>query len=333
MAAGVLVAVCGHAAKARRTVACSLHRANLDTPSVIDTAYHPLADGCPPDWASAWGQDRYGAWVEFALDDVTQRLRWIPPGRFRMGSPESEQGRRDNEGPQHDVLISQGFWLFDTPCTQALWEAVMGEDPSRFQSPDRPVERVSWDQVQEFIQRIGGRIPDLGLVLPTEAQWEYACRAGNNTAYSFGDNPDAIDAYAWHKGNSERKYHKIGTRAPNGWGLYDMHGNVAEWTMDQYKEDYFELLEGSPADNPWFKPETLYPRSVRGGSWKDDPEELRCAEREGSESRWKQRDPQLPKSLWWLTDADHVGFRLVRPENPPSDEEIEKYWLEAMDDL
>ena len=111
--------------------------------AIIDTAWHPLANGCPPDWASGWGQDRYGVFVEFTLLEVTQRLRWIPPGQFQMGSPESEPGRYDGEGPRHQVTLTQGFWLFDTPCPQALWEAVMGENPSQFKSPTRPVEQVS----------------------------------------------------------------------------------------------------------------------------------------------------------------------------------------------
>ena len=120
----------------------------------IDThvaAWHPLIDGHPPPWASAWGQDAHGIFVAFTVGGVTQHLRWIPPGRFMMGSPDTEAGRFDNEGPQHEVRISQGFWLFDTPCTQALWEAVMGENPSYFRSPDRPVEQVSWDDVQQFL--------------------------------------------------------------------------------------------------------------------------------------------------------------------------------------
>src|SRR5687768_14549979 len=114
---------------------------------------------------------------EFCCPATALGLRWITPGRFRMGSPVSEAGRYDDEGPQHEVRISRGFWLFDTACTQALWEAVMGDNPGRFKSPERPVERVSWEEVQEFLQRIEERIPGLGLGLPTEAQWEYACRA------------------------------------------------------------------------------------------------------------------------------------------------------------
>ncbi len=168
--------------------------------------------------------------------------------------------------------------------------------------------------------------------LPTEAEWEYACRAGTDSAYFFGNNPDEIDRYVWHSGNSDRSYNLAGTKEPNDFGLYDMSGNIAEWTMDQYHEDYFEMLEGEPAENPWFKPDQLYPRSVRGGSWQDGPEDQRCAKRRGSEERWKMLDPQMPKSLWWHTSAPFVGFRVVRPEETPTREEMEQYWIEAMED-
>ena len=139
-----------------------------------------------PDWASALGRDRFGLFAAFTLDDVTQRLRWIPPGRFRMGSPATEPGRYDDEGPQREVTIGKGFWLFDTAVTQALWQAVMSENPSRFQSSERPVESVSWDQAQGFLGQINQLVPGLDLALPSEAQWEYACRAGTDAATYAG---------------------------------------------------------------------------------------------------------------------------------------------------
>lgn len=112
---------------------------------------HPLSTGCPPPWASAWGQDQYGPWAVLCVGEVEQRLRWIPPGRFWMGSPDEDREAFANEQPQHEVQLTQGFWLFDTPCTQALWQAVMGENPSRFKEKEwqeRPVERVSWEDCQ-----------------------------------------------------------------------------------------------------------------------------------------------------------------------------------------
>ena len=130
-----------------------------------------------------WGIDQYGRWVSFSVPApgdtrVAQRMRWIPPGRFTMGSPDGETDRIGFEGPQHEVTIADGFWLFDTPCTQALWQAVMGDNPSNFQSPTRPVEQVSFDDVQAFMDKLNALVPGIDLSLPSEARWEYACRAG-----------------------------------------------------------------------------------------------------------------------------------------------------------
>ena len=133
--------------------------------------------------------------------------------------------------------------------------------------------------------------------------------------------------------NSNRKYHPVESKEANALGIYNMLGNVTEWTMDQYKEDYITALEESPAQNPWFKPEELYPRTVRGGSWTEPAEEASCLQRRGSQPNWKMNDPQLPKSLWWHTNAPFVGFRVVKPKDQPENlEEMEKYWIEAMQD-
>ncbi len=268
-----------------------------------ETAWHPLADGCPPDWARGWGQDRYGVWIDLILDDsVRQRLRWIPAGGFRMGSPDREQGRYKSEGPQHEVIISRGYWLFDTPCTQALWEAVMGENHSRFKSPDRPVENVDWNQVQRFIERMNSRVPGLDLVLPSEAQWEYACRAGTQTATYAGDllirgelNGPVLNPIAWYGGNSGVEFelnegenssnwpnkqfphkkagtHPVGLKDPNFWGLYDMLGNVFEWCQDGLR-DYGEALATDPVGSLAVGAE----RVVRGGSWVNDARYERAA--------------------------------------------------------
>ena len=253
---------------------------------------HPLADGCPPAWASAWGQDKYGVWVEFAIDDVSQRMRWIGPGQFQMGSPKGEAGRDDNEGPQHEVRLTKGFWLFDTPCTQALWEKGVGENPSYFKSPDRPVEQVSWKDCQEFVNKLNKMIPGFDLSLPTEAQWEYACRAGTATATYAGDleikgesNAPILDAIAWYGGNSgkdfdlengvdssdwrEKQYdhQHTGTRLvrekePNPWGLYDMLGNVWEWCQDGQRE-----YKDKPENDPEGSMDEPALRVLRGGSW------------------------------------------------------------------
>lgn len=185
-----------------------------------------------PDWADEWGRDHYGLSAVLVIKGVRQRMRYIPPGRFRMGSP---KGVGDgDERPQHEVLLTEGYWLADTPCTQALWTAVMGWNPSEFQHRQRagsyPVENVSWDDVDAFLQRLALLLPDGCLpVLPTEAQWEYAARAGTATAYWWGNEPDDQRAN-WkqqHKGTTP-----VDRFLPNPWGLHDVHGNVWEWCLD-----------------------------------------------------------------------------------------------------
>ena len=167
--------------------------------------------------------------------------------------------------------------------------------------------------------------------LPTEAEWEYACRAGTDTAYSFGDDPSELSEYAWYKENSQDKYQKVGTKKANPWGLFDMHGNVAEWTLDQYIPTEYSKRVGGET-NPLAIGEKVYPKSVRGGSWMDNPNRLRSAARRPSSTKWKKRDPQIPKSKWWHTDAPFVGFRIVRPLETPSEEEQKKYWKYELTD-
>jgi len=158
--------------------------------------------------------------------------------------------------------------------------------------------------------------------LATEAEWEYACRAGTTTAYFFGNDPAQLGDYAWYFANADEKYRKVGTKKPNPWGLHDMIGNVAEWVMDGYVDDY-----GKVGDQPYVVIETEYPHVARGGSWDDDPELLRSAARRASDASWKMRDPQLPKSKWYLTDAQFLGFRVVRPlQVPATPEEMGRWW-------
>ena len=173
---------------------------------------------------------------------VKHRLRWIPPGRFLMGSPETEVGRWDDEGPVHEVELSAGYWLGETPVTQALWEAVMGGNPSRFQGATRPVERVSFADCQVFLGRLNQLVPGLGARLPTEAEWERACRAGTQTATWLGDlrpgemqaRAAVLERIAWYHETSGGETHPVGQREPNPLGLYDMLGNVWEWCEDWY---------------------------------------------------------------------------------------------------
>ena len=265
---------------------------------------HPLQSGRAPDWATAWGEDRFGPWVEFEYQEVVQRLRWIPSGSFMMGSPESEAGRAGeddtwNEGPAHSVTLTQPFWVFDTACTQAHWEAAMGSNPSRFVHPERPVERVSWDDVQTYLAKINAELPGLDLSLPTEAQWEFACRAQTRTATWLGDldilgdaNAPLLDSISWYGGNcgvdfdldngeaitwlQEKQYDFThgGTRIvkqkdANPWGLYDMLGNVWEWCQDGWREYTAEPQTDPVGDGA--------DRVLRGGGWNCSAHYVRAA--------------------------------------------------------
>ena len=142
----------------------------------------------PEPWASDWGEDEYGLWMGFTYKGVKQLFRWIEPGSFDMGSPVEELERNDNED-QHTVTLTHGYWLAESTVTQALWQAVMNETPSDFKGDNRPVENISWDDAQRFIDTMNTMKGELKLCLPSEAQWEYACRAGTNTAFSFGEQP------------------------------------------------------------------------------------------------------------------------------------------------
>jgi formylglycine-generating enzyme required for sulfatase activity len=162
--------------------------------------------------------------------------------------------------------------------------------------------------------------------LPTEAEWEYACRAGTQTAYYFGNDPALLDEHAWYIGNTEEKYAKVGLKKPNPFGLHDMHGNAAEWVLDQHTPEGYPAGENEDLKDPLVIPQTLYPRVVRGGGWNQEADALRSAAREGSTEDWISQDPQIPVSIWYLTDALHVGIRLVRPLTEPSEEEKTSKW-------
>jgi formylglycine-generating enzyme required for sulfatase activity len=166
--------------------------------------------------------------------------------------------------------------------------------------------------------------------LPTEAEWEYACRAGTTTAYSFGGDPETLKQYGWYWDNSDGRYHEIGKKKANPWTLYDMHGNVWEWTLDEYLPSYGAARAADVMPDPWIKARRVYPHVVRGGSWADDPEMARCGARRASDPSWKRQDPQLPKSIWYFTDAQWLGLRLVRPLEVPSAEKMFEYWNGAL---
>lgn len=238
----------------------------------------------PSPWATAWGEDAYGYWQAFEVKGVRQVMRWIPAGEFIQGSPENEPDRQEDEVQRH-VTLTQGFWLADTACTQALWQAVMGDNPSYFKGDDLPVEMVSWEDCQGFFKELNRLIPELGLTFPTEAQWEYACRAGTITPFNWDSaelnsdlaNFDGSMPYANNAKSENRKRTVPVTRfTPNDWGLYQMHGNVNEWCADWYGE-----WRAEPARDPT-GPSEGNGRSLRGGSWIGGGRWLRSADRVGS---------------------------------------------------
>ena len=245
--------------------------------------HHPkLPISFPESWAECFGQDEHGLWCGIYVGDIEVRFRWIPPGEFQMGSPEDEPERYADEGPQHRVGFEQGFWLAQTACTQALWQAVMDENPSRFKGdPQNPVEHVRWEQAQVFIKALNQQAPLPALRLPSEAQWEYACRAGTTTPFWFGTelttgdaNYDGNHPYADGKqGQYREKTLPVKHFRPNPWGLYQMHGNVWEWCEDRWHDSY----QGASDDGqPWTAGNSAF-RVLRGGSWLDDGRYVRSA--------------------------------------------------------
>ena len=237
----------------------------------------------PPPWASAFGDDPRGLWADATIFDVVQRFRWIEPGEFWMGSPADEAERTEDEGPRHRVRLTQGFWLADTACSQALWQAVTGENPSDFRDdPQNPVNWVSWYDVQSFLERVSGSLAAARAELPSEAEWEYACRAGTESVFSWGNaieprqaNYDGDYAYAGGAtGESRGRAVPVKFFEPNGWGLYQMHGNVWEWCAD-YRGEYRDEACVDPRG-----PDGAV-RAVRGGSWIFLPGGLRSASRDG----------------------------------------------------
>ncbi len=199
----------------------------------------------------------------------------IKAGCFSMGRDANFEDGNNDELPRHRVCIKKNFYLGKTEVTQAQWVAVMGSNPSEFKGRNNPVEKVSWHDVQDFIRRLNRKEGGSRYRLPTEAEWEYAARAGNTSAYHFGDDKGALSQYAWYRDNSGKRTHPVAQKHPNQWGLYDMHGNVWEWVQDWYGENYYS---SSPRTDPK-GPESGRSRVNRGGSWIDDARYLRSASR------------------------------------------------------
>ncbi len=295
--------------------------------------------------------------------NITFEMVPIPGGKFKMGSPDSEENREESEGPVHEVEV-EPFWMGKHEITWDEYDVwtygldiqrrkIMGDKTTdndklsdAITKPTKPYVDMTFGMGHDgypaiCMTQLAAKMYCKWLTkktghyyrLPTEAEWEYACRAGTSTPYSFGKNADDIDDYAWHYDNSDETYHKVGKKKPNPWGLYDMHGNVSEWVLDQFDPNYYKTFKkGVVAKSPLNVPVKLFPRIVKGGSWDDDPPILRSAARIYSEEDWKMQEPKLPQSIWYHTDAQHVGFRIIRPLNVPSEEVRKKLKLEPLDD-
>ena len=305
--------------------------------------------------------------------DITIRFIPVPGGTYQMGSPEDEADRNDDEGPQITVKVDP-MWVAETEITWEQYKQYMSlysifkefeATGTRALTPDSMVDAITaptelYDpsftyeygeepeqaavtmtqySAMQFCKWLS-RITDRQYRLPTEAEWEYAARGGTTTAYSFGDDAESIDDYAWYFDNAEEGQLPVGLKKPNPYGLKDMHGNVAEWTVNQYTDDgYADYADRDQPINAtemvrW--PETQDNCVVRGGSWEMDPEQLRSASRMASiDEEWKEEDPNYPKSPWWFTSdpARGVGFRLFRSAKPLADKTIEKFWEPGAEDL
>lgn len=289
------------------------------------------------------------------IPDTEEKIAMVPVmgGSFVMGAQDGEPGHTADETPRHDVVVDD-FWIGQFEITWGQYEAFAfrNDGGERLANDELAIDGVS-SATSPYVDMSNGMgksgYPAIGMThyaavmyckwlsaktghfyrLPTEAEWEYACKAGATTAFSYGDDPAKLDSYGVYAANSNYAYARIGSKEPNAHDIYDMSGNVSEWTMDQYSPDYYSQSE---KDNPWNMPTKLYPRVVRGGNFKDEPEDCRCSARSFSKSSWKRLDPQIPKSRWWHTNAFFVGFRVVRPKINPSSEEIATYWLEPIED-
>jgi formylglycine-generating enzyme required for sulfatase activity len=268
----------------------------------------------------------------------------VPAGEFLMGSAAPDA--RADERPQHKVRVN-AFWM---QAHEVTWDAYLlfmfADQAKETQHADTLVDALS-RPTAPFVEMSFGRgtsgFPAISMTqhaankfaewlsaktgeyyrLPTEAEWEYACKAGSES----GIGPGTLADYAWFASNSplpqfpRGTYHQVATKKPNAWGLYDMIGNVMEWTLDQYAP-----YSAAPADNPWVKATAPYPHAVRGGSWNDEEKRVGCTVRVPSDPSWKKQDPQLPKSIWYMTDAPWLGFRLVRPAALPSEDDMYRAW-------
>ncbi|MBA3683702.1 MAG: protein kinase [Planctomycetes bacterium] len=269
-----------------------------------------------PAWASDQGRDQYGLWTELTVKGVKQRFRYVPAGTFDIGSPQNEPGRDKDEGRVR-MTRSRSYWIADTEVTQRYWEAIGGRNDSRFRGPERPVERVSWQESADAIARLNRSVPGLGARLPSEVEWEYACRVGVEGAYIGSDgrvDPSKVDTVAWYARNAAGGTKDVARRFPNPLGLFDMHGNVWEWCEDRYGQ-----YSPTPAID-WIGREQET-RVARGGSWGDDAYACRAANRVAlrPELRTLYVGVRLAADVVWPDGFDPAAQ--LMPSNEPVAEE------------
>jgi formylglycine-generating enzyme required for sulfatase activity len=274
----------------------------------------------------------------------------IPAGSFLMGSSDKDPAHKPDENPQRTISISP-FWMGAFEVSRDEFDVFYKDETTSQNSEVDAVTRPSaqyidltWGMGKSGGYPVNSMSQYAALMycrwlykktgvfyrLPTEAEWEYACRAGTNTVYYFGDDPKDLGKYAWYSKNSKNKYQKSGQKLPNAWGLYDMLGNVSEWTLDHYDEKVLEKMPEKSTD-PIVPPNiSKYPKVLRGGSFVDDEVQLRSANRLKSDPSWNRRDPQIPKSKWWLTDASNVGFRVIKPLSQPTKEQAEAFYQQYL---
>ncbi len=278
---------------------------------------------------------------EQTIEGTSVRFKMIavPAGKFKIGS--SNVSPEEDEVPQKEIQLSS-FWMEEHEVTFEEWDLYfkdvtlpqskvidgvtratpqyidltwgMGRDAKH------PTNSMSQQAAMMYCKWLYGKT-GFFYRLPTEAEWEYACKSGSDSEVQ------SLTEAAFFKGNSDGKFHHIKDKKPNAWGLYDMLGNLSEWTIDQYDPNYYQKIG---VKDPMTTPGAKYPRTVRGGSYMDEASQVTCTNRFASDAKWNQRDPQIPKSRWWLTDGMFAGFRVVRPSKQPSAEEIESFYAKYL---
>jgi formylglycine-generating enzyme required for sulfatase activity len=268
----------------------------------------------------------------------------IPAGQFKMGTPMASLKINTDETPQKEIALD-AFWMSATEVTRDVFDVFLKDENTSQNSDVDAITRPS-PQYVDLTWGMGkeGGYPansmsqyaafmfckwlykQTGIFyrLPTEAEWEYASRAGATTPYYYGTDPNLLSKYAWFQKNSNNKYQKVAQKLPNAWGLYDMLGNLMEWTTDHYVPNRYASIESK---NPMVAPtQGVYPKVLRGGSFLSDASICRNGKRIKSDPIWNRRDPQIPKSKWWLTEAKDVGIRLVRPLQQPTPEQVDQFF-------